>query len=561
MKKTIRINISGLIFNIDEDAYEKLQQYLSSITKKFLNTEEGNEIIADVEARIAELFHERIGDRKEVVNLPDVEHVIEIMGMPEDFEDEEDEETSYTEPQSKRADRRIYRDPENRVLSGLASGIGAYFGVDPVVIRVIFVLMALFYGTSILIYILLWIIIPEAKTRSQKLEMRGQDINLSNIETSIKKEFNNVKSNFNNWQKSRNYDKIRTNIGDILNMFGKVFLLLAKVVLILFGISFLISGIALLGTMTGLFFFSDTFLSPFNWNDVPFSLYDFATLFTDGFNARVGMISSYLIILIPVLAVIYLGLKFIFRFKTKNRYIGVFAGAMWLVSIIVLASSAAKVAYGMRSDEEVAQVYKIDQPTTDTLYLNLLTVNGETTWSSDKKRIDNMYIEFDENEQIKLYGQPWLDIQKSNTSDIEMNIHKRAKGSNEKEAVQLAKNIRYDWQQNDSVINFERYFRMEGDKKIRNQSLDIVLKIPVGKVVFIGNNMDEITSYIDNIQDLSDFEMTGKFWVMTENGLSLASESNKMKSETTTDEMKSNSENKEKINAEIEAMKSELDSM
>ncbi|NJO90603.1 MAG: hypothetical protein HC831_17820 [Chloroflexia bacterium] len=120
MKKTIRINISGLIFNIDEDAFEKLQQYLNSITKKFINTEEGNEIIADVEARIAELFQERIGDRKEVVNLPDVEHVMEVMGLPEDFEDEELEQISQEESQQKKAGRKIYRDPDNRVISGLA---------------------------------------------------------------------------------------------------------------------------------------------------------------------------------------------------------------------------------------------------------------------------------------------------------------------------------------------------------------------------------------------------------------------------------------------------------
>jgi len=151
MKKTVRINISGLIFNIDEDAYNKLQQYLNSITKKFLNTEEGNEIIADVEARIAELFQEKIGDRKEVVSLTDVEYIVEIMGKPEDFEEISDEEEILDdEPTGKKASRRIYRNPENRVLGGLASGIAAYFNVDPIIIRVIFVLLTLFYGTSVM---------------------------------------------------------------------------------------------------------------------------------------------------------------------------------------------------------------------------------------------------------------------------------------------------------------------------------------------------------------------------------------------------------------------------
>ncbi len=166
---------------------------------------------------------------------------------------------------------------------------------------------------------LLWIIIPEAKTRSQKLEMKGQDINLSNIETSIKGEFQQVKSNFEKWQKSGGYNNVRTNIGSILNMFGKVLMILVKFILIFVGIWFFIGGIALLGTMTGVFFLNDTVLSPFSWNDIEFSLHDFVSLFTDGFTARVGIISSYLFLMIPTLTIIYLGLRFIFRFKALEH--------------------------------------------------------------------------------------------------------------------------------------------------------------------------------------------------------------------------------------------------
>lgn len=560
MKKTIRINISGLIFNIDEDAYEKLQQYLGSITKKFINTEEGNEIIADVEARIAELFHERIGDRKEVVNKYDVEHIIEIMGLPEDFENEEDEESSEAEMHSKKADRRIYRDPENRVLSGLSAGIGAYFGVDPIVIRVIFVLMTLFYGTSVLIYILLWIIIPEAKTRSQKLEMRGQDINLSSIETSIKKEFNNVKSNFSNWQKSGNFSRLQANFGDILNLFGRILLLLSKGILIIIGVSFLITGIALLGTMTGLFFFNDTFLSPFSWTNVPFSIFDIATLFTDGFNARVGMISSYLLVMIPVLLLIFLGIRFIFRFKTKTKYLGVFAGSLWLVSLILLISSAVKVGFGMRADQEITQNYTIDPGNSDTLYLELFKTQEIDEWNNKREKFDNVYVNYN-NGIIELTGKPWITIKKSTTKNIELYISKNSKGADEKEALRLAKSIKYEWQQYDSVIYFGKYFTIEGEKVIRDQNLEAILKIPVGKIIYIGDEMDQITSYIDNIQDFSDYEMTGKYWIMTEDGLSLLGNIMQNNPPEFIEKNQDNTQNNDKIKEEIEEMKSELDSM
>lgn len=564
MKKTIRINISGIIFNIDEDAYEKLQQYLNSITKQFINTEEGNEIIADVENRIAELFQDKIGDRKEVVNLHDIEYVIEIMGKPEDFEESpEDEEPVYTDSSAKRNNRRIYRNPDDRVLSGVSSGLAAYFGIEPIIIRVIFVLMTLFYGTSILIYILLWVIIPEAKTRGQKLEMRGQDINLSNIESSIKKEFSQVKSNFQNWQKSKNYDRLRSNAGEALNLFWKFFLILLRFVFILFTILFLIAGIALLGGMTGLYFFDNTILSPLSWNNVSFSLYEFASFFTDNFNARVLIVTSYLIILIPVLSIIYLGLKYIFRFKAKNRYIGLYAGALWLVSFIVLIVSSVKIGYGMRAEEEISQSYAIDNKGADTLYIDLFNGDNYTEWWNDHKmNFNKVYLEFEEN-GAKLFGQPSFTIQKSATNEMALSIVKLSNGINRQEAIKNAKNIQYEWQQDDSILYFHRHFQINGDKKIRNQKTEILLKIPVGKVVYIGKNMDQICSYIENLKEYGCDEMTGHYWQMTDEGLRLLGETGfknqdeqkQFQEEITNDTINTG------IKKEIDDMKAELDSM
>ena len=560
MKKTIRINISGLIFNIDEDAYEKLQQYLSSITRKFINTEEGNEIIADVEARIAELFQERIGDRKEVVNLPDIDHIIEIMGKAEDFEEELDEEDVIDDSQTKKTARQIYRDTDNRVLSGLSAGIATYLGIDPVIVRVVFVLMTLFYGASILIYIFLWIIIPEAKTRSQKLEMQGKDINLSNIETSIKNEFHNVKSSFNKWQESGNYQKIKTNLGDILNSLGKVVVVFSKIILIILGISFLIMGIAVLGTMTGLFFFNDTFLSPLSWSNIPFSINDYALLFTDNFNAQVGIISSYLIILIPVLVLIYLGLKFIFRFKSKSRYFGLVAGALWSVSIILLVSSMVKIGYSMRTHEEVTQNYTIDTNDTDTLYINMFPDQKYDSWNSDQIKFNSVLIDFN-NDAINLSGRPRINITKSQTSQTELKVTKLAKGENAKEALKMAKNIKYEWQQDDSAIFFSYFFTIEGIKKVKDQKMQISLEIPVGKIIYIGKGLNKIISYIDNDQDFDYFEITENYWIMTKNGLKLFSKNKQQ----TIEENKTDSISKPEFNGndrqEIESMKMELDAM
>jgi len=199
MKKTLSINLSGMVFNIDDDAYRELQVYLSQIESHFADAEESKEILADIEARIAELFKERINDAKQVIVIKDVEEVIEILGRAEEIgESGDSSRESKKERFGPSGYRRIYRDPDNRVLGGVCSGMGAYFRIDPIIVRIIFIIGALIgIGTGLIIYLILWIAIPEAKTTAQKLEMKGEPVNISNIGKSVKEEFNRVRKNMN----------------------------------------------------------------------------------------------------------------------------------------------------------------------------------------------------------------------------------------------------------------------------------------------------------------------------------------------------------------------------
>ena len=196
MKKTLTINISGSIFHIDEDAFDQLQSYLRTISSHYGASEEGREIITDIEARIAEIFQEKLSSKDQVVNTEMVEETITIMGKPEEIfaTDEEnaerEEENTESAPTSNgKRKRRLYRDPDHRVLGGVASGLAGYFGIDVVVIRLLFaILFFLGYGFSLPLYIILWIAVPKAVTTTQKLEMKGKKVNISNIEESIKDE-------------------------------------------------------------------------------------------------------------------------------------------------------------------------------------------------------------------------------------------------------------------------------------------------------------------------------------------------------------------------------------
>ncbi|MAE08181.1 MAG: hypothetical protein CL661_05410 [Bacteroidetes bacterium] len=192
MNKIMNINIGGIIFNVDKETYDRLNSYLKEINNHFKEIEGGEEIINDIESRIVELFQQRLNSKKEVITIQDVEEVITIMGKPSDFEGEPQDD--YNDPDVRQySKKRMFRDIDNRMLGGVCSGLGAYFRIDTVWFRIGFVVATL-SGLSILAYLILWVIIPPARTVSEKLEMNGDPVTVSNIEKSIREEMDEIRS-------------------------------------------------------------------------------------------------------------------------------------------------------------------------------------------------------------------------------------------------------------------------------------------------------------------------------------------------------------------------------
>lgn len=201
MNKTFTINLNNSVYHIDEDAYQVLQNYLLSLKEHFRDEEGADEILSDIEARISELFNERIRYGMQVITLHEVNDVIAIMGHPEDFEKElPDDSSGNTENKTGEEEippepvvpaepvktpKRLFRDPDNRILGGVASGLGYYLGIDPTLIRILFLAMAFLWGSSIWIYILLWAFVPEAKTAAQKLQMKGEPVTVDTIKRMV----------------------------------------------------------------------------------------------------------------------------------------------------------------------------------------------------------------------------------------------------------------------------------------------------------------------------------------------------------------------------------------
>ena len=191
MKKTLTVNLNNIVFHIDDDAYEMLQTYLSEIADHFQSDDERTEIMNDIEARIAELFNEKLQKNKNVINLTDVQEIIEVMGKPSQYTGDDEEPVASPKTDKKQKSRRFYRDPENAILGGIAGGLAAYFNLDVTLIRIILVVLVfLGVGFIIPIYIVVWFVAPAALTSSQRLEMQGEDVTVENIKTEV----NNVKS-------------------------------------------------------------------------------------------------------------------------------------------------------------------------------------------------------------------------------------------------------------------------------------------------------------------------------------------------------------------------------
>jgi len=167
--------------------------YLKNLEFHFAGEESSSEILSDIETRMAELFRAKITSYKQVINIEDVRQAISVMGSPEDISDNDG--TSAREKFSSPGYHRMYRDPDHRVIGGVCSGMGAYWNIDPVIVRVLFIALALAGGLGVMVYLILYIVIPEAKTTAQKIEMKGEPVNIHNIKESVKKEFDSVRKN------------------------------------------------------------------------------------------------------------------------------------------------------------------------------------------------------------------------------------------------------------------------------------------------------------------------------------------------------------------------------
>ena len=526
MKKTLTINISGTVFNIDEDAYDKLKTYLLNLSEHFRNEDGGDEIIHDIEARIAELFSHKTYANKDVVTINMVNEIIEVMGMPEDFAVSEEESsenqnkktyssTSYSTQQSK----RLYRDPESRVIGGVCSGLGHYLKMDKVLVRILFfVLFLITSGVALLAYFILWIAVPKARTTSQRLEMKGEDVNVDNIGKSVKEEFSEMKENFEKYKNSKEFQKGKDyarKAGQNAQYAGKE---AANVITKIFGVIIFTVGIlSLVGLMIGIMFTTKAigFLPEIAGAHHTGLFFDHLY---SGSLATTFLISIFIIAGIPLLLLIYAGTKMLFNYYSNSKNIVLTAIGVWIIAIVVAIASSLGAVDVFSSEASVTDRFELTG-SPDTIYIQ---VDKSKYDDLDETRFEfnNVKVMVKGDDEV-LMARPKFTIEPTSSEVAELKIRKSSRGSSYNQAKENAEDIQFNYTQSNSRLIFDPYFTLSKNNKWRSQEMRIVLKIPEGKVVFLNDNLLPIIHDIENTTNTWDGDMTNEYWQMKPEGLTL----------------------------------------
>lgn len=339
MKKTLTINLGGIVFNIDEDAYQLLDKYLSNLRHHFKKEVDADEIIKDIETRISELFSERISGNYQVITIEDVESIIVRVGKPEELANDENadyEESGYSNAQHGDSDapKKLYRDPDNRLLGGVCSGFAAYMNWDTTVVRLsLFILFLFSYGTFTVIYIILWIIIPLANTAGEKLTMRGKKVTIENIGKTVTDGFEKATNGVNNYiasGKPRNaFQKFADFFVQFIGLLFKLTLVLFAIVcspiLLALAICFIVVIIVAIGLLIGGGVASYSMLS-----NIHLPAFAVAPSLSVAF-AFTGILT----VGIPLAALVYSLFSSVFKWKPINTNLKWTLIITWIISLIV----------------------------------------------------------------------------------------------------------------------------------------------------------------------------------------------------------------------------------
>lgn len=500
MNRTIIININSIVFHIEEDAYDTLRSYMIDIKKHFGNTAESKEILEDIENRIAEMFNERIQTgRKEVINLEDVQRVITQMGQVSDFEESEGtaanedfrhEQRAGQAPHVEYVGKKLMRDPDDKMLGGVCSGLARYFSIEPIWIRILLVLFFLLGGSGVLAYIILWIVMPIAETRADKMAMRGEEPNLQNFKKSFDEEAKSLSETFSDT--GERHDRGSRTAGNLLSgCLGLIGKMIAWIMLIFAGLNLL-----------GLFIFYVFNMMNFFGLENPMFFPPLKGLATN--DGIIALTFGFLAIAIPFFALFFWLTRILFKTDKLNSYLSLTMFAAWIVSIVGIIYYCIATAQDFREKSTInvqkniqrQEVYYFDEKD-----IRVLDASEQDSLQSkfniqlDGQDLRN-YLHSDINiyfESIDSLSQPYIQYSYS------------AKGKTYQLASERAHNIAYEAIQEGSTFLFPSHFLLMKNTLDRDQQVRVAVYLPKGARVVLQRSIEP------KIRDISYWECLNNY--------------------------------------------------
>ncbi len=480
MNKTININLAGLFFHIDEDAFNKLQKYLGAVRRSFSGMQGSEEIMADIESRVAELFLEKRANDQQVISIIHVDEVISIMGQPEDYEVDEEifegERKSSAQQLNNRFNKPLFRDTLNGYIGGVCSGLGHFLGIDAIWVRLFFVLISFVtFPFNVLAYFIFWIIAKDAVTTNQRLQMIGKEVNISNLGKNFKSGFDDVVDG----QTDADYrivgQKGKRGTVRFFGFLGRLIKGIFKAIAKIIGLfMFLLGSTLLIAVVLGII----------GLGTIQFQGNNFFNLIEYAIPENISLVWVYIISLclmgIPALILAILGLKLLVnKMGSIGRPAKIILLLLWIGSVIglciIIASVGASSAFEgkITSSEDLVidsnKVYEINM--TDSSYegYDNIRING-----------NKLSLSFDEDgkEQFKLFGIKTA-IATSKDSIGKLQVTYLARGANMAIAKSNASTIEYPFTITDNSIILPDFFTIN-QKRLTQQEIMLIIRLPEG---------------------------------------------------------------------------------
>jgi len=481
MNKTISIHLQGTPFQIEERAYQLLSNYLDKLKRILQNEKGAEEIIQDVELRMAELFTKQLQPSKKVIEQTMVEEVLAILGNPEVFGEENlnSEQESFNKQTELIVEKRLFRDEENAIIGGVCAGFANYMNWDVTFIRAIYICLIIFGGFGLPLYFVLWIITPKAKTSFEKLQMKGKPVNLESMKSEIEDAAERIQKKSKVWtNKMKEENGIQSGIKKLVRVFS-----------VLFGLFTLLLGTVLFITAI-VFLFGDPDFIPAQVNGEFMSLGDFGTLILESAVDSDYMIWGIIFTAISVIGLLWMtGIRAIFTFKSSIiRYSFFGLVFMMVVGVVLLSLTGAKTGRAFAVNGEIEkELFSLDT--------TILNLNFENSSSMDKQGFKTvskgeMGLIKVSNNRIFLHGIE-IEYKKSEDSLFHVKHYFTANGRDHQKALLKAKHIDFKTTLNGNTIQANTFYTFPVSDKLRDQKVKLIIKVPAngqvkvnGKIVY-----------------------------------------------------------------------------